>query len=306
MFSTLLNFYITINLQPILPIGISQDIPLINKNTLSIEKLDFSSIIANSSIPIKKESFVSPIINAKSSTAMDNQTGVILYEKNSHERRQIASITKLMTAIVVIEDLKEDEMSSVVTVSQLANIEGGSQMFLRTGEQITVENLLYGLLINSANDAAVTLAEHNAGSVEKFVEKMNKKAISLGLTETHFQNPVGLDNSQNYSSAYDIAKLARYAYKNEFIKKAAPTKEMKVQSSDQKYTHELKTTNELLDSYLNIKGLKTGKTDRAGLCMVAVAENENGNDIITVVLGSPARFTESKILIDWVFRAYIW
>jgi D-alanyl-D-alanine carboxypeptidase len=306
MFTSLLNFYITAALQPILPISINQDIPIINENALSIEKLDFSSILPDSSIPIKKEAFISPVIEAKSSIAMDNKTGVILYEKNSHERRQIASITKLMTATVILEDLKEGEISNIVTVSKLANIEDGSQMFLRAGEQITIENLLYGLLINSANDAAITLAEYNAGSVEKFVEKMNKKAISLGLLDTHFQNPVGLDNTQNYSSAYDVAKLARYAYKNEFIKKATPIKEMKVQSVGQKYTHELKTTNELLDSYLKIKGLKTGTTEKAGLCMAAVAENDNGNDIITVVLGSPARFTESKILIDWVFRAYIW
>lgn len=306
MLSSLINFYITAALQPILPITLTQDIPIINTSALSIEKLDFLSASGNNSIPIKKETFISPIIEARSSVAMDNKTGTVLYEKNSHEHRQIASITKLMTATVVLEELKEGEMASVVTVSKQANVEDGSQMFLRTGERITVENLLYGLLINSANDSAITLAEYNAGSVEKFVEKMNKKALSIGLTDTHFQNPVGLDNSQNYSSAYDVAKLARYAYKNEFIKKAAPTKEMKVQSVDQKYTHELKTTNELLDSYLKIKGLKTGKTDKAGLCMAAVAENDAGNDIITVVLGSPARFQESKILIDWVFRAYIW
>ena len=123
---------------------------------------------------------------------------------------------------------------------------------------------------------------------------------------THFQNPIGFDHKHNYSSAYDVAKLARYAYQKEFVRKAASIKEMEVSSTDNQYKHILETTNELLDSYLNIKGLKTGKTEGAGLCLTAIAENENGNDIITVVLGSPARFRESKILIDWVFRAFIW
>lgn len=303
MLSSIISFYITSALQPLLPFPTNEEIPIIKEASINISKLNFADLLSVSPIPIKKDSFISPIIEASASIAMDNQTGEILYEKAIHTRRQIASITKLMTAVIILE---ENDLSSIVKVSPDVKYADGSEMFLRPGEQITIENLMYGLMINSANDAAIALAEFNAGNTKTFVDKMNKKALSLGLLNTHFQNPIGYDNSLNYSSAYDVAVLARYAYQKPFIKKAAAMKEFEVTSVDNAYTHKLESTNELLDSYLNIKGLKTGRTDQAGLCMVAVAENENQNDIITVVLGSPARFKESKILIDWIFRAYIW
>ncbi|MBT3704506.1 D-alanyl-D-alanine carboxypeptidase [Candidatus Peregrinibacteria bacterium] len=303
MLSSLISFYITAALQPLLPLPTNENIPIIEEASINIGKLDFLDLLSVSPIPIKKDGYISPVINAHSSVAIDNQTGEILFEKDLHTKRQIASITKLMTAIIILE---ENDLDSIVTVSPEVKYADGSEMFLHTGEQITVENLMYGLIINSANDAAVALAEFNAGSVEAFVEKMNKKALSLGLLDTHFQNPIGYDNSHNYSSAYDVAIMARYVYQKPFVKKAAAIKELEVTSVDNAYTHKLESTNELLDSYLNIKGLKTGHTDQAGLCLVAIAENENQNDIISVVLNSPARFTESKILIDWIFRAYIW
>lgn len=303
MLASLISFYITSALQPILPINAYKEMPVLEEAAFNISKLNFSNLLSVSPIPVKRIEFISPVIEATAAIAMDNQTGEVLYEKNIHERRQFASITKLMTAIIILE---ENDLSSVVTVSPDVKYADGSEMLLRTGEQMTVENLLYGLMINSANDAAAALAEFNAGSTEAFVEKMNEKALELGLLDTHFQNPIGYDNKQNYSSAYDIARLARYAYQKSFIKKTAVIKEYKVTSVDNAYTHKLESTNELLGSYLNIKGLKTGHTDKAGWCHVAIAENENGNDIITVVLDSPARFQESKILIDWVFRAFIW
>lgn len=215
----------------------------------------------------------------------------------------IASITKLMTILIVLEENKMDE---IVKVSNNAAATEGSQMQLRTGEEITVENLLYGALIHSANDAATALAEHNADTVSKFVEKMNARAERLGLINTHFSNPIGLDQSNNYSSAADIAKLSRFVYHNKFIQQAATLKTMEVTSTSGKFIHKLSSTNDLLDSYLKIKGLKTGKTTEAGLCLVSIAENDHGNEIITVVLDSPARFEETKFLVDWVFRAYNW
>jgi len=303
MLANLIGFYIVSALQPILGINTSQEIPIIETSAFDINQMGLASVLSISQIPIKKDGFIAPIIDASASIVIDNQTGEILYEKSSHDRRQIASITKLMTAIIILE---ENDLNSIVTVSKGANYADGSQMFLRTGEQITVENLLFGLMINSANDAAVTLAEFNAGTEDKFAEKMNKKALELGLLDTHFQNSIGYDSKNNYSSAFDVAKLARYAYQKDFIKDAAVLKEFEVKSTDGALIHPLKSTNELLDSYLNIKGLKTGHTEKAGLCMVGIAENDNGNDIITVVLNSPARFTETKVLIDWTFRAYIW
>lgn len=253
--------------------------------------------------PIKKPELIAPVIEAEGSIAIDIETGTILYAKNENKRLAIASITKLMTTLIIIEENKLDE---VVTVSKNATGTEGSQMQLKPGEEITVENLLYGSMIHSANDAAIALAEYNAGTVSNFVDKMNNRAVELGLINTHFANPIGLDSSQNYSSALDIAKLAQFIYHNKFIKKAAKIKELEVKSASGKYTHKLTTTNDLLNSYLKIKGLKTGQTREAGLCLVSIAENEKGNEIITIVLNSPARFQETKILVDWVFRAYNW
>lgn len=303
MLSSIIGFYIAQSLQPIMPINTSKEIPVMENTKFEINKLDFTNFLSVNPVPIKKAEFISPVINAGSAISIDEETGVTLYEKNSHQSRQIASLTKLMTAVIILE---ENDLSDTVTVPRVANYQDGSQMFLRTDEKITIENLLYGLMINSANDAALTLAEYNAGTVEKFVEKMNKKAEELNLKETHFQNPIGLDDKNNYSSAYDMANLARYIYQKDFIRKVAIIKEMEVKSTDGQTTHKLKSTNDLLDSYLKIKGLKTGTTDKAGQCLVAIANNDANNEIITVVLGSPARFSESKVLIDWTFRAYTW
>lgn len=270
-------------------------------NILQDATSGFSEMIKNENKPIKDPLLISPIVGARGSIVTTVGSQDVLFEKNAHAQMSIASITKLMTILIILE---ENDLAETVKVSNNASSTEGSTMFLRAGEEITVENLLYGALINSANDSAVSLAEHNSGSVEKFVEKMNKRAKELGLNNTHFSNPIGLDDSNNYSSAYDIAKLANYLYQNKFIKKSATIKDMEVRSISGNYTHKLESTNDLLDSYLKIHGLKTGKTDAAGLCLVAIAENDSGEEIISVVLGSPARFEESKILIDWTFRAY--
>jgi serine-type D-Ala-D-Ala carboxypeptidase (penicillin-binding protein 5/6) len=255
-------------------------------------------------IPIKNSTYISPIIEAKSSIAMDLHSGEILHEKNIHDRLKIASITKLMTALIILE---ENNLDETVHVSQNAASINGSTMYLRGNEDIKIKDLMKGVMINSANDAATALAEHNAGSVEEFIKKMNKKTLQLGLVNTHFSNPMGLDDPENYSSAYDVAKLANYVYQKKFIKNVAQIQKGEVYSLDGNFKHELKSTNDLLDlDFLNIKGLKTGRTEGAGLCLVTVSENKTGNEIVTVVLNSPARFKESKILIDWIFRAYNW
>ncbi len=258
---------------------------------------------STASRPIKDSLHISPIIGARGSVSQDINSGELLFEKNPDERLKIASITKLMTLLIVLEENKLDD---VVTVSRNAAGTPGSTMFLVAGEQITEENLIYGALIHSANDAAVALAEHNAGSSAAFVVKMNNKAKELGLTNTHFSNPVGLDDSDNYSSARDIANLGKYLYHNPLIKKIAKIKDTEVRSVNGNYTHKLESTNKLLGSYLKINGLKTGTTDDAGRCLIAIAENKDGHEIVTVVLNSPDRFGESKILIDWTFRAFTW
>lgn len=254
------------------------------------------------SAPTKNPYYVSPIIKAKSGITMDMETGSVLYEKNADARLPIASITKLMTILIAME---ENNLDETVKISTNAAHTEGSTMFLQTGEEIAMENLIYGALIGSANDAGIAIAEHNAGTVDEFVKKMNKKAKDLGLENTHFSTPVGLDRADNYSSARDVAKLAKIVYQSKFIKHAADLKILEVRSIDKKYTHKLESTNDLLGKF-GVKGLKTGSTDAAGLCLVAIAENDDKHEIITVVLNSPDRFKETKILIDWIFRAYNW
>jgi len=302
MLTSLLSLYIASSLDLNLAnnLVVNEVVPNIESK---IASFSLASLDQNNFTPIKNPRYISPIIDARSSIVVDLSTGKILYEKNKHQRLAIASITKLMTALVILEENNLDEITIVST--NAANTEG-STMHLRIGEEISIENLLLGIIVNSANDAAISLAEHNAGTVEVFVEKMNKRASELGLINSNFTNPTGLDDYHNYSSSYDIAKLGRFIYNNKFIQSTAEIKNIEVSSVTGDYIHYLENTNELLDSYLKVKGLKTGKTDKAGLCLTAIAENNKGHEILTVLLDSPARFTETKILIDWIFKAYKW
>ncbi|MCA9373643.1 D-alanyl-D-alanine carboxypeptidase [Candidatus Peregrinibacteria bacterium] len=270
-------------------------------------------LLEATAVPIKKEQNIAPVINAKAALVVDLKNGYILYEKNIHESLPIASLTKLMTTTIVLE---ENSLDEIATISDYTASTEGKKTWLASGEKITVENLLFAALIDSANDAAVALAEHNAGSVEAFVEKMNKKATDLGLLSTRFTNPTGLDEDNpgddpehprgNYSSAYDLALLGRYAYGKSFVRRAVSKKELEVASTNEAIQHKLTNTNELLGSYLKVLGLKTGTTDLAGECLITVIQNDQGNDILTVVLNSPSRFNETKLLADWTFRTYTW
>lgn len=319
MLSSLLSIYIASSLNTSTQSPESYPLPSYAQNSMATPDIKLSSFFEKSKPPIKNPQQIAPIIEAGAAIVIDRTSGEILFEKDANDRMGIASITKLMTVLIVLE---ENELGENVTISGNANAVEGSNMSLHTGEQISVESLIKAAIISSANDAAVALAEYNvkdinrdaivpenpyaAGTVGDFVNKMNKRASELGLENTHYSNPAGLDHPENYSSAYDLAKLANFIYNNKFIQNIAVIKETDVLSADGQYTHNLKTTNELLDSYLKVKGLKTGTTEGAGLCMVAVAENNEGHEIITVVLDSPARFKESTILIDWIFRSYTW
>jgi serine-type D-Ala-D-Ala carboxypeptidase (penicillin-binding protein 5/6) len=294
MLTSLLSFYIATTLNN----------EIMKPHTAQLASISFTNtVIEKSKTPIKNPQYISPIINAKGAISMDFETGEILHGQNIHSRMPIASITKIMTILIILE---ENDLEEVVTVSSNAANTSGSTMHLRSGEKITVKNLIHGALIGSGNDAAVALAEHNAESVNNFVAKMNRRSAELGLINTQFQNPIGFDHPNNYSSPHDIAKLAKFIYNNDFIKESAKIKNLTVRSVNGNNVHKLESTNELLGGYLNVKGLKTGRTQGAGLCLVTIAESEEGNEIITVVLDSPARFKESKILTDWTFRAYKW
>lgn len=303
---------------------------------------DANQIIENSEIPKKDPIYIAPVINAKAAIAVDLKNGYILYEKNIHNNLPIASLTKLMTAIIVLE---ENNTSDVVKVTKNATRIDGSKIWLAPDEKITVENLLYAALIPSANDAAMALAQYNGDSIPAFVSKMNKKSEELGMVSTFFVNPTGLREDEdpnevkpkttsskksgqdtqelinpitllnskqiekpreNISTAYDLTLLARYAYGKSFIRRAAVKKELEISSTSGALTHKLKNTNELLSSYLHVLGLKTGTTDEAGECLISIIEDDNNHQILTVVLNSPSRYTETKVLADWVFRSYHW
>lgn len=260
------------------------------------------TLLSVSSIPVQQEEFVAPgTMSGGSILAVDLETQAILYEKNSLSRVPIASLTKLMTAALILE---ENDPSAVVTVSSNAAGTTGSRMGLYTGEQITVKNLLYGLLIESGNDAAVALAEYNAGSEKAFIEKMNAMADKLGLEDTHYKNTNGLDVSGAYSSARDLAALTTHLLKDESVREIVSQSKVTV-SSETGDQHELLNTNILLGQ-MGIKGFKTGKTPMAGECLIVLAENPEGHEILSVVLGSQNRFADTKILVDWIYRAYVW
>ena len=281
-----------------------------------------ADLLEASAVPHYNIKNIAPVIKAKSIIAVDANTGFILYEKNSYDRRPIASITKLMTAVIILEENKLDD---VVTISKKAAQIAGSKIWLAPGEKITVANLLYATLVHSANDAAYALATFNSDTAEikdvpprrddsvlaslrlgLFVKKMNRKADELGLKDTHFTNPVGLDEEGNYSSAYDLAILGRYAYEKEFVRKAAIIRETEISSTNGKLNHKISTTNDLLGSYLKVFGLKTGTTTEAGQCLIAIIESDKGHRIVTVILDSNSRYSETKILSDWIFRTYNW
>lgn len=262
-----------------------------------------ASLLEASAIPHYNIKNIAPVIKASSAIVMDANTGFVLYEKKSYDRRSIASITKLMTAVIILE---ENKLDAIVTISKKASQVAGSKIWLAPGEKITVASLLYATLIHSANDAAYALAIYNSDTPETFVKKMNQKAKELELSDTHFTNPIGFDEEGNYSSAYDLAMLGRYAYEKEFVRKATIVKEMEISSTNGKLNHKISTTNDLLGSYLKVLGLKTGTTVSAGQCLIAVIESDKGHRIITVVLDSNSRYQETKVLADWIFRTYNW
>lgn len=265
--------------------------------------ISYEDTIPASMIPVKIETSVAPVVKAKGAIIVDFDSGKILFEQNSDEKLQIASITKLMTAIVALENA---DLNETVNVSKKAANTEGSKVWLYTGENITLHNLLKAVLIHSGNDAAVAVAEHVGGDVQTFVDMMNEKAKELKLFSTHYANPIGFDDLENYSTVKDLAQLARYAFRKPFVRESVGTKTMTISSINGELIHELESTNEMLNSFLNVLGLKTGHTEAAGLCFVSIIENGKGNKIITVVLDSPDRFKETKILATWAFRSYKW
>lgn len=233
-------------------------------------------------------------VSAKAAILMHADSGRVLYEKNADEHMLIASTTKIMTAIVVLEHCELDDLVEVD--SRSAGIEGSS-MYLKAGESYTVEDLLYGLLLVSGNDAASALALHVADSMEEFAELMNAKAAELGLTESSFKNAHGLDEEGHYSTARDMAKLAAYCMGNEDFARIAGTVSHTVGEQT------LVNHNRLLREYDGCLGLKTGYTMAAGRTLVTCAERD-GARYVCVTLNDPDDWDDHKALYDWAFANY--
>lgn len=230
----------------------------------------------------------------------ERNSRTILFGKNIDEQCPMASTTKIMTSIIVLENANLDD---IVTVSKKAANTGGSRLGLHSGDKISVRNLMYGLLLCSGNDAAVALAEHVGGNLETFLEMMNRKAISLGLSHTHFESPHGLDSDNHFTTAYELAKITDYALNIQNFVTIVGTKKYTVYINNS--PKNITNTNELL-GYSNVYGVKTGFTGKAGRCLVTAAKN-NDLDIIVIVLGSDTksiRTSDSKKLIKYAFDNY--
>lgn len=237
-------------------------------------------------------------INAKAYILMDFKSGRIFKEKNSDEKRAMASTTKIMTAIIALEN---GELSSKVKVSNKAASVTGSSFGLKGGEEISLENMLYGLLLCSGNDAAVAIAEHIGGSVENFVILMNAKAIEIGALNTHYNNPHGLDEPNHFSTAKDLAQIACYALKIPQFKKIVSTREKTIK--DGNFHKTIYNTNKLLWSFLGVNGIKTGYTGKAGKCLVSSLV-KNKHHFIAVILGANDHFYTSEMLLNYGLNNY--
>lgn len=265
---------------------------------LSVLSDSDTSPVTQESLPEESDLTPSSLkINARSACVIDFDTGTVLYEKNAYRKRSMASTTKIMTAILAVENSTLDTM---VTISGKAANMGGSVMGLKEGSQVRMEDLLYGLLLCSGNDAAVAIAEYCGGSIYGFAEMMNQKAVDIGAYETSFSNPHGLDAENHYTTAYDLAKIARYALNNPVISRIVGTQEYQYAGRT------LRSTNEMLQGYQGADGVKTGYTGLAGRCLVTSA-TRNDMRLISVVLFCDTknlRTSSSSRILDYSFGKY--
>ncbi len=242
-----------------------------------------------------------PNLNSRAAIIYDRNSKEVIYGKEENSKRKMASTTKIMTCMVVLE---KGELTDTVIVSKKAAGTGGSRVGLKTGDKVSVQDLLYGLMLCSGNDAAVALAEHVGGSVEGFADLMNEKARKLNLSNTHFVTPHGLDNEEHYTTAYELAIMADKALKNNTFSSIVGTKNITININGK--PRNLSNTNELLGSMAGVYGVKTGFTNGANRCLVTSCKREN-LDIITVVLGADTkkfRTQDSIKLINYAMNNY--
>ena len=266
------------------------------------DNFDISEILNDiETIETSSNNIQEPSINSRAYVVIDRKSNTMLIGKNENQKKKMASTTKIMTALVVIEHCN---LSDTVEISKKAASTGGSRLGLKTGDKITVSDLLYGLMMRSGNDAAVALAEYVSGSIHDFAKIMNAKAQELGLSNTHFVTPHGLDEDEHYTTAYELALLSNYALNNEIFTKIVGTKNYTITING--YPKSLTNTNELLGALNGVYGIKTGFTNGANRCLVTACKRGN-MDIICVVLGADTkkyRTTDSIKLIEYCFSNF--
>ncbi|MBI4734083.1 MAG: D-alanyl-D-alanine carboxypeptidase [Rubrobacteridae bacterium] len=277
---------------------------IITKSAVAESKAASISIAAAKSLSTAKSATPSkaPAVTAASVLIKDAKTGVVVWRKNANQQQHMASTTKIITAVLALENCNLDETVTVRSDAVAAGKEGGVKLALN--EQIKLRDLMYALLLPSANDAAVAIADHVAGSQKTFVAMMNKKASKLGAKRTHFTNPHGLDDRLHYSTVGDLALFAEYAMKNPEFEKIVATKKWTLCRTNPKLPCVIENTNMLLGTYYGVFGVKTGYTKKAQNCLV-VGANRGDKSLICVVLGVKHRkvlFRESAALLDFGFN----
>ncbi len=265
------------------------------------DDIEEETIDVSSEIEVSSQSGEIPDVNSRSCVVLDRNSSMILYGKNEKNRVKMASTTKIMTAMIVLEN---SSLDTTVEVSKKSAGTGGSRLGLKTGDKITIRDLLYGLMLCSGNDAAVCLAESVAGSIPAFSDLMNAKAQELGLVNSHFESPHGLDSDGHYTTAYELALLSNYALKNPTFLNIVGTKNYTITING--YPKTLSNTNELLGNLNGVYGIKTGFTNGANRCLVTACKRGD-MDIICVVLGADTksfRTKDSVKLIEYTFKTY--
>lgn len=280
----------------------------------NFDELPQIEVLEPAAIPQRNPNKIAPKLIENSETsilAMDLDSGKVLLSERADRSQPIASLTKLMTALIILENHELDE---IVTVPYEATIVNSSTIDVYQYEQFTVGTLLEAILIPSANDAAVTLAVSHSGSEAEFVREMNRRAKELGLHSAEFFNSTGLDmfNEEgtkvwgNKMSGRDIMKLARLLLTYDFVRQAMSKNHFYGTSVDEKFFHEKPSTNQLLNTFVNVEAGKTGFTYLAGECFMAIGKTPGGHEVMTVILGSGDRFGETKKLLSWIYDSFEW
>jgi serine-type D-Ala-D-Ala carboxypeptidase (penicillin-binding protein 5/6) len=272
--------------------------PVLSTPAIGRKPLVKAAFISEPPMPVSRN-LPAPDLTAISIFITDVDTGVVLYQKNPHQRLKPASLTKIMTALVALDYYDSD---SIISVKDGQNAEGSTAK-LKNGDKLIASDMLYALLVPSGNDAALTLAENYPGGYQAFIDRMNSKAIEMGLQNTHFANVSGVESPNHYTSAYDIAMIAQSALARPQFAQIVSTQKITLKSL-KGYLYPLETTNTLLGEP-GIFGVKTGWTPEAGECLVILAEKDN-HQVVISLLNSKDRFGEANTLFNWVFQNYTW